>query len=475
MPLPGLARNGWHPGEIAIQTKLGCGESEQLKTMWHEIKDHMSDQFRLFFLSEIPFMPLTTLDNAGRRCHYLPAATAPLWEKEKDARDPYRYLVAGVGVQWWSRRRNKIAGRVRSARICGFDLQLDLEVDQGVGSFPKYINVRDVVPNPNTNPCAEQRILEMKTSDGLPQNRRHVLVASIYKARPGDAANYPSHAGLNHRLPGFARITSLAGLTIASWTTIIIGKRALSIMPRQAAITAVTTTGYVLVRDALPVQQRKGSEEESSGTNFRPDEAPTAHLLRIVIHARDIATFDLESVDKPVAIRPGQAVALSSERAIAKSQRSLMASNAPRSLNNDRVRMWTVSSAHEVETARPSGLVTTTRREPGLARGQPPILSAAGGIMIGVTPFMSMLAALAARGLETKADVVIALTTREPDVFVPLVRVWSGRSSPVGVRVRLDIFTNVVEPDPKLTRPNATEMWYKGRIPMEYWYVYDSL
>ena len=68
-------------------------------------------------------------------------------------------------------------------------------------------------------------------------------------------------------------------------------------------------------------------------------------------------------------------------------------------------------------------------------------LRAAGGI--GITPFLSMLRALVVRGANAKTDVVLALSTREPVIMLRLLRSALGDTPPPGVRVRIEIFTNV--------------------------------
>ena len=74
---------------------------------------------------------------------------------------------------------------------------------------------------------------------------------------------------------GNIEATPVASLTFVSFTTgdilyitgdakTLVGSEARSLMDRQNVLTTVYTTGYVFVRDALPVRQRPGTEVERS-------------------------------------------------------------------------------------------------------------------------------------------------------------------------------------------------------------------
>jgi ferredoxin-NADP reductase len=100
-------------------------------------------------------------------------------------------------------------------------------------------------------------------------------------------------------------------------------------------------------------------------------------------------------------------------------------------------------------------------------RGEVKMLWVAGGI--GVTPFLAMFSALVERGPEAQGDIVLALATREPKVFLELIRYYLTKSLP-NVRIRIDMFTS--EPDPPhndLKDVNAEIIVHKGRIQPSYW------
>ena len=55
---------GWHPGELAIQRKLGYADA--VSDAWARVGSFMPEQHRLFHTSNLPFIPMTTLDAEGR-------------------------------------------------------------------------------------------------------------------------------------------------------------------------------------------------------------------------------------------------------------------------------------------------------------------------------------------------------------------------------------------------------------------------
>lgn len=65
------------------------------------------------------------------------------------------------------------------------------------------------------------------------------------------------------------------------------------------------------------------------------------------------------------------------------------------------------------------------------------LLWAAGGV--GVTRFLAMLGALSQA--REAGDVVLVLSTRDPEVLFPLVRAAIGPAPPPGLHLRLDVFT----------------------------------
>ncbi|KAI1784679.1 hypothetical protein LXA43DRAFT_195324 [Ganoderma leucocontextum] len=598
-----MALQGWHPGERAIQRKLGF--DGPMSQAWTWISGDMPEQHRIFHSHNLPFIPLTTVDTRGRPWSSILASKDgrpgfvrspndrslvvecrawngdPLVENvrawldtEASRRD--RFNVAGIGIEFGTRRRNKFAGFLReAARKERLDFELKLSVNQAIGNCPKYINIRELIPHPDTQPEVVHRVLDMDPSARLPdeilqfiQATDTVFLSSIYMAKTEDSMRFPSHTGMNQRggLPGFVRVsqrrvvclpdfsgnrlmtslgnieaTPLAGLSIVDFETgdvlyitgharTLIGDDASALMPRQPVLTTIDPTGYIFVRDALPVRQAPGSEvvrspysppvkylrEEAgaSGTLFSEGNQ-TARVAKIELHSNDLATisFELADASVPLTSNPGQAIALDFSSLLGKPQYQHMAPFAPASINDDRVRTWTISSAgegggpqrtfeltmrqkpggvvtgalfaisHKLATHRPDVLADTRALgiEPAVVgvtgefapprSGGVKALWAAGGI--GITPFLSMLRALVAGGGDAQADVVLALSTREPAVMLRLLRSAMGDAPPAGVRVHLDVFTSADVPalEDVVTAygPGVSAAWHKGRIPATYW------
>jgi len=394
-----------------------------------------------------------------------------------------------------------------------------------------------------------------------------VFIASIYQSDHLTAKKYPSHAGMNARsgLPGFTRVrpsdgrtvvlpdysgnrflmslgniesAGLVGLTIVSFTTgevlyltgkaqVLVGEPSFKIMARQPSVALMETTGFTLVSDALPVRQEPGSEVERSPYSpkvkyLAEEEAGLSgtsggykvKLTSALQYADNIATLRFEVLAKNgcsgLDIRPGQAIVLDFMDYIGPPVYRHMADGKPDSLNDDRVRTWTVSSAHEDRSTTwfeltmremKNGVVTgqlfqllrskwrqgeeTSLSIRNIAEvvgvtgdfymGQGPVcmLWVAGGI--GITPFLAMFTALVQRKDHSKrADVVLALSSREPDVAFQLL----GRSLtglPPNVQVRIDFFSNQANISaPDLEDIGVQVVMHKGRIPSEYWAGVDG-
>jgi NAD(P)H-flavin reductase len=391
-----------------------------------------------------------------------------------------------------------------------------------------------------------------------------VFIASIYASSALTAEKYPSHAGMNARggLPGFMRVrpsdsrtvvlpdysgnqnlsslgniesTRLAGLTVVSFTSgdvlyltgtakVLVGAPAFDIMPRQASITTIETTGYAFIRNALPIRQEPGTDVGRSPYSPKikylleePEALATTskglqgRLISAVQFSSDIAIFRFEVTSQPGAkglkIRPGQAIVLDFMDWIGPPVYQHMADNAPGSINDDRVRTWTVSSAHEDQdvtwfelTMREmkGGTVTGAlfnilRQHPSnkwehpvqintvkvladivgvtgdfyMEQGPIRMLLVAGGI--GVTPFLSMLTALADGRVYREGDVVLVLATREPELFLKLLKRSLYRTPPK-IKIRIELFTSQDSVCTRgLDQMNVKTTTHKGRIQQEYW------
>ncbi len=296
----------------------------------------------------------------------------------------------------------------------------------------------------------------------------------------------------------------------------LVGAPARALMPRQNVLTRLKISGYVFVRDALPVRQRPGSGVERSPysppVKLLAEEiqnnpgAPTsfddvlATVSRMEILSPTLAHFTFET-SQPVVIQPGQAAILDFSDLLGSQAYSHMAPGAESSLNDDRVRTWTVSSAHVNVAADGAGGVcaapTTTfdltmrLKDGGLVTGAlfaiarqvrekmphlmarsrelglsarlvgisgaftlPPLVSSSGDAPpkflwiaggIGITPFLSMLSALTSvrfNGNTSPINIDLMLSTREPDVLLRLLAEALNLFRPTDrIRLRIHAFT----------------------------------
>jgi hypothetical protein len=157
------ARHGWHPGELSIQRKLGFANA--VTDGWSRISNFMPEQHCLFHTSNLPFFPIATLDEDGRPWASIVAGPtseigfvkspdsralsihARLWEGDplldtakawadqgRRKATPERFLTAGLGIEFSTRRRNKFAGPIRSVRRWSdSDYQIDVDVIEAIG------------------------------------------------------------------------------------------------------------------------------------------------------------------------------------------------------------------------------------------------------------------------------------------------------------------------------------------------------
>ncbi|KAJ1301932.1 hypothetical protein OPQ81_000771 [Rhizoctonia solani] len=425
---------GWHPGESSMHSILNTSQAVQFgHTM---VRDHLPFEHRTSHTSNIAFLAITTLDSEGRPWVSLVASkngkpgfvespselelvvNADVWDG-----DPVRLnfdngkgkLIAGVGIEWATRRRNKFAGLVRDVTWDGELMKLDMKVTQALGNCPKYITTR-TVESSKTSP----RVVYSKTilgpNERLPDDvidfihrADTIFIGTTYVADPSQEEMFPSHLGTNHRggRPGFVRVrgdgltlvvpdysgnrlmnslgniqvTPLAGITILDFSTgdilyltghaqNVFDQAARDIMDRTNLLTLVTTTGCTFVHDAMPVRQVVGTPTIPSPYNphlrHLVDERPqgrleigaTLLLVRIQLHSSDLATFSFVPSTN-VEVKPGQAAIIDMTSFVGKREYAHMARQAgeERALNDDGIRTWTVSGRS------PSGALQLTIRE----------------------------------------------------------------------------------------------------------------
>jgi len=160
-----------------------------------------------------------------------------------------------------------------------------------------------------------------------------------------------------------------AGFTIPNYNTgdilyltgtaeIFHGESAQKIMPRINRLLQIKTTGAILIHKALPytfefiepspynppirlASEKRGETSENSGIR--------ATLTKITRHAPDISSFTF-SISKPCKQIPGQYAILSFAELIDYGYQHMSAK--PSSVNDDRIRTWTISSSPKVKDGK---------------------------------------------------------------------------------------------------------------------------
>jgi hypothetical protein len=147
---PAPAWPDWHPGERAVQARLGLAAYVPPSA----VVDGLPSQHRLFYATRLAYLPVATLDEDGRPWASLLTASdgRPGFIESDDANnmtihahvypgDPIRRnaklgstgLFAAVGVEGSTGRRNKFGGDFSLAREEGDNFQLDVAIKFALG------------------------------------------------------------------------------------------------------------------------------------------------------------------------------------------------------------------------------------------------------------------------------------------------------------------------------------------------------
>ncbi len=308
----------------------------------HYIDSDMPKQHADFFTG-LSYLPLATLDRQGRPWVSLlvtqsdddpsvgiqvESRNTTLVVAETNPNDPFLRAVkqvpasglgprlfAGVGVDFTNRRRNKIAGSIRSASVEDRGkIRLKLLSDQHLGNCPKYITIRTLEHHKRSSETVHDSF-DAHTS-ALPDEAKSVVAraSTVFLATKhtsdDTATDFLTDMGVNHRggAPGFTRLyeeddgkqittylvlpdhsgnrfyQSLGnietdpqvGLVFPDFKTgeilyitgdaeNLLGDDADALMPRVGLLTRVRVTGAVFVRGGLNL--KLASEEQLSPYN----------------------------------------------------------------------------------------------------------------------------------------------------------------------------------------------------------------
>ncbi|KAH8827098.1 hypothetical protein DL96DRAFT_1464965 [Flagelloscypha sp. PMI_526] len=449
-----MSLNGWHPGERAIRQRLEI--SSETHFAWKWIAAELPDQHRIFYTHNIHFLPLVTLDQLGRPWGSIVAGEdglpgfihstgrstlvvrAKLWEGDPllqnlNHRTSEKILAAGIGVEWSTRRRNKLAGyisEIKSVTHPDNIIDFSIVVNEAIGNCPKYITVRSLEPC-TPHPKIESSFPTLASHESLSEEAIDIIThadtvffGTTYHANSEDESRFPSHLGMNQRggRPGFIRVsptdrktvylpdfsgnrimtslgnvehTPLASLTFVSWQTgdvlyitgsarNLIGAAARAVMPFQNCFTEVTVTGYTYVRDALPTRQKENSTAEASPYSppirFLASERPPptslgedGTKLKAKLTQMKIHSPSLITftwtIPRSIQVKAGQSAILDFTTLLGAQEYQHMNNAKPTAVNDDRIRTWTVSSFSDARIATNTFALTMREKEGGVVTG----------------------------------------------------------------------------------------------------------
>lgn len=238
-PLP------FHAGEIAVQERVGVHDRAE-RSAAHSIRDHLIEQHRDFY-TLLPMLFTGFLDADGKpwasiltgtpgfshalderrlRINALPVPGDPLAAVLRDG-----LSVGCLGLQWETRRRNRVNGLVSGIDGDGFTL----DVIHAFGNCPKYIQTREAVAalepgaallETRTAPNADDReliaqadtfFIATAVADGADVSHRGGKPGFLRLEEDG-ALSWPDYAGNNFfNTLGNIEANSAAGLLIPDW------------------------------------------------------------------------------------------------------------------------------------------------------------------------------------------------------------------------------------------------------------------
>lgn len=217
----------FHPGERAVQARTGVRDkAEQLGQRM--IRNFMPNEHREFY-ANLPYILVGSVDHSGQpwasmlfgrpgfisspdantlNVHAKPTFGDPLTETlAADAR------LGFLGIDYATRRRNRLSGRVRATQSTGFTVA----VEQAFGNCPRFIQKRVA----EVTDRVDQAGVALPVTDMNALNERaraiinaadHFFIATYYSADDDDRSH---GADVSHRggKPGFVRIDSDSRLT----------------------------------------------------------------------------------------------------------------------------------------------------------------------------------------------------------------------------------------------------------------------
>ncbi len=237
----------FHAGELAVQERVGVHERAE-RSAAHSIRDHLIEQHRDFY-TLLPMLFIGFVDADGKpwasiltgtpgfshalyerrlRINALPLPGDPLAAVLRDG-----LSVGCLGLQWETRRRNRVNGLVSDIDGDGFTL----DVIHAFGNCPKYIQKREVVAalEPGAALLETRTVLNADDTaliaradtfciatavvDGADVSHRGGKAGFLRLEEEG-ALSWPDYTGNNFfNTLGNIEANSAAGLLIPDWET----------------------------------------------------------------------------------------------------------------------------------------------------------------------------------------------------------------------------------------------------------------
>ncbi|MGI9385225.1 MAG: MOSC domain-containing protein [Methyloligellaceae bacterium] len=214
------AKSPFHRGEKEIQSRLGI-EQKMEELGGRTIRDHMPEEHQEFF-SRQPFLIVGTIDSVGRPwasalagepgfvraagSRTLHVTAPPIYGDPLGASLVDGTDIGALGLEFQSRRRNRVNGKVSCRSSDGFQIQ----VVQSFGNCPKYIQARQPTPGGEIESIGEKRPVhrgEALTKDqaAIVARADTLFVASQFSE---DVADWSHGVDLSHRggKPGFVLV-----------------------------------------------------------------------------------------------------------------------------------------------------------------------------------------------------------------------------------------------------------------------------
>ena len=226
------AKSPFHRGEKEIQSRLGIEEKmEELGRRM--IRDNMPEEHQEFF-SRLPLLIVGTIDPVGRpwasalagEPGFIRAAGSraldvtarpiygdPLGEALVDGAD-----MGALGIEFQSRRRNRVNGKVSRRSPEGFQIQ----VVQSYGNCPKYIQARQPAPGGEIEGIGEKR--PVHRGEALAKDQAAIIARAdtlfIASQFSEDAADWSHGVDVSHRggKPGFVLVAHETLLLIPDYS-----------------------------------------------------------------------------------------------------------------------------------------------------------------------------------------------------------------------------------------------------------------